>query len=142
MRRVTLVSGPPCAGKSTFVEQRRSVGDLVVDFDAEASTLGSGGKWKHTAAVGDATERRIQDLIETVAAMVDGTAWVIRCAPEAEAREALAARVRADRVIVLRPALGVLLERAARRPLVRETRRAIMRWLDRFTSTPRDELVR
>lgn len=38
---VTVVSGPPLAGKNTCVEKLREPGDLVVDWDALAVALGS-----------------------------------------------------------------------------------------------------
>ncbi len=38
-RRVTVVYGPPAAGKTTYVEQHRKPGDLVWDFDAVYSTV-------------------------------------------------------------------------------------------------------
>jgi predicted kinase len=36
VRQVTLVYGPPCAGKSTFVQERALPGDVVLDFDVIA----------------------------------------------------------------------------------------------------------
>lgn len=38
-RRVTIVWGPPGAGKTTYVEQHRKPGDLVWDFDAVRRTM-------------------------------------------------------------------------------------------------------
>ena len=38
---VNVVTGPPCAGKSTYVAQRRSTNSVVVDFDAIAVALGA-----------------------------------------------------------------------------------------------------
>lgn len=38
---LNVVTGPPCAGKSTYVRERRSPGSVVVDFDALAVALGS-----------------------------------------------------------------------------------------------------
>lgn len=38
---LTVVTGPPCSGKSTYVRDRAARGDIVVDFDPLAETLGS-----------------------------------------------------------------------------------------------------
>lgn len=142
MRRVVLVCGPPCSGKSTLVARVRAAGDVVADFDEVARGLGSSGKWMHSHAIGDAAERAMEHLVDDVAGMESGRAWVIRCAPEAETREALATRLRANQVIVLLPPLGVLMNRARQRPLAVETRRAVLRWMDRYTPRDGDELVR
>jgi hypothetical protein len=38
---LTIVTGPPCAGKTTHVRQHALPGDIVIDFDALAVALGS-----------------------------------------------------------------------------------------------------
>jgi hypothetical protein len=38
---LTIVTGPPCAGKSTHVRKHAHPGDLVIDFDRIAQALGS-----------------------------------------------------------------------------------------------------
>lgn len=141
-RSVVLVAGPPCAGKTTLVERLRRPTDLVADFDAVARALGSAGKWMHTAAIGDAAEREMERLVDVAAAISAGSAWVIRCVPDPDDRAALAQRLQADRVLVLKPPMTVLFGRATARPAPTETKRAIWRWLDRYSPYPGDELVR
>jgi uncharacterized protein len=38
---LTVVTGPPCSGKSTYVREHAAAGDIVVDFDVIAQALGS-----------------------------------------------------------------------------------------------------
>ena len=38
---ITIVLGPPCGGKSTYVAEQAQSGDVVVDYDALAQALGS-----------------------------------------------------------------------------------------------------
>ena len=38
------VIGPPYSGKSTFVQEHRKPGDVVIDFDLIAQALGSAGE--------------------------------------------------------------------------------------------------
>lgn len=38
---LTVVTGPPCSGKSTYVQERARPGDIVIDFDLLAEALGS-----------------------------------------------------------------------------------------------------
>jgi hypothetical protein len=112
MRRVILVTGPPCAGKTTHVRQHAQPGDLVLDQDA----IGA---------------RRMNAALAQVAAMTEGTAWVIRCAPGPTARRALAQQVGAtERVHLVEPE-PTLVHRAARRPHPRRHIAAVAQWFVR-----------
>jgi hypothetical protein len=112
MRQVVLVAGPPCAGKSTYVAQRRQPGDIVLDQDA----IGA-----------DAFKRGLTK----VGLMRAGRAWVIRCAPGAQARAALAAKIRATEVVLLAPAPAVLFSRGAARANPARVAATIREWLRR-----------
>lgn len=41
MVNLTVITGPPCAGKTTYARQHALPGDITVDFDAIAQALGS-----------------------------------------------------------------------------------------------------
>lgn len=100
-RHVVLVTGPPCAGKTYYVNTNAQPGDLILDRDA---------------IPGRHAERIMRQRIERVATMQSGAAWVIRCAPSAKVRGELAVHIRADEVFVLRPPDETLAERAKARP--------------------------
>lgn len=112
MRRVILVTGPPCAGKSTYVAQHAQLGDLILDQDA----LGA---------------RRMTAALAHIATMADGTAWVIRCAPGPTARRALARRIHATELVHLVQPEPTLVQRAARRPHPRRHIAAVAQWFTR-----------
>jgi uncharacterized protein len=38
---LTVITGAPCAGKSTYARQYAMAGDIIIDFDAIAQALGS-----------------------------------------------------------------------------------------------------
>lgn len=38
--RVRVVTGPPCSGKSTYVDEHANRGDLVIDLDRIAYAVG------------------------------------------------------------------------------------------------------
>lgn len=110
MRRVILVTGPPCAGKSSYARDHAQPGDLILDQDQ----LGPAAMTK---------------AIEQVARMTSGTAWVIRCCAGQVRRSQLAAMLRAE-VVHLQPDTSVLLARARQRRGVPAQVRAVKRWLE------------
>lgn len=113
-RIVTLVAGPPCAGKSTYVAQHAKPGDLILDQDAIGATV-------------------MRRQLTHVAAMTTGTAWVIRCSPGPQQRDALARHIHATHVVLLRPTDTELLARAAHRPNPRRHIQAVRDWIQRET---------
>lgn len=50
-RNVTVIYGPPCAGKNTYVAEHSRSGDLVLDMDALAQALGSPNDHGHPSAL-------------------------------------------------------------------------------------------
>jgi hypothetical protein len=44
---LTVVTGPPCSGKSTYAWSKAQPGDVVIDFDRIAQALGSGSPHDH-----------------------------------------------------------------------------------------------
>lgn len=64
---LTVVTGPPCSGKTTYVQQHAMPGDIVIDFDLIAQALGSPaahGHDDHIAAV--AAEARHAAIAEAI----------------------------------------------------------------------------
>lgn len=141
-RVVMLVTGPPTAGRSELVRRFAAPGDVIADFDAICRELGStADRWSHPAPVRVVAEQEMQRLFDEVAGMETGRAWLIRSVPVATHRQRLAKRVRADRVIVLKPPVRVLMRRARSEPHPDVARKAIRRWLARYTPSPIDELI-
>lgn len=65
---ITVITGPPCSGKTRHARQHATPGDLVIDFDAIAQALGSTSAHDHppwlreiTAAAWAAAVRRATD---------------------------------------------------------------------------------
>lgn len=107
--RVVLVCGPPCAGKSTYVRAHAQHGDVVLDQDI----------------VGAQAMRRALAALPPA----QGTAWVIRSAPGAAKRAALAKQLHAE-VVLLMPGVEELMARAKRRTDARRAIRSIKSWVE------------
>ena len=45
---LTVITGPPCSGKTTYLHQHRMPGDISIDFDDLAQALGSRVRHGHS----------------------------------------------------------------------------------------------
>lgn len=48
---LTVVTGPPCSGKSTYARERHKPGDILIDFDLMAQALGSPVPHEHSEPI-------------------------------------------------------------------------------------------
>src|SRR4051812_27437058 len=97
MRQVTLIAGPPCAGKTTYAAAHARPADLILDQDVIGATA-------------------MTRALRALATMTTGTAWVIRCCAGPARRLAFATSIRATDTVLLTPDRATLVARAARRP--------------------------
>lgn len=91
---LTVVTGPPCAGKTTYVRQHARAGHIIVDFDLIAQALGSPVSHGHDDPLCKvAVEARSAAIRAVLRCHGQGaTAWVIDSRPTpASRREYLAA---------------------------------------------------
>lgn len=83
---IHVITGAPCAGKSTYVKENAKSGDVIVDYDAIAKALGAeshlpDGDIKQAAF--RARKAAIDYCVETKC-----EAWIIHTSPTDEQREA------------------------------------------------------
>ncbi|WP_052684692.1 hypothetical protein [Lentzea aerocolonigenes] len=135
MRDVVIVTGPPCAGKSTFVAARAAPGDLVLDFDRLAVELGSPHPYDHPPAIRTAARTEIE---RRLSAAESGRVWVIRSAPHLNDRAALATRLGASRVVVLAVPAEIAKHRAHADARPAWTAHAIDRWWSAYRPSSTD----
>lgn len=140
LRSVTLVTGPPCSGKSTYVREHAQAGDLIVCLDTLAREAGSQHEHDHQAQHYDAARARYQALVDQLGHDDHARAWIIRCAPLPAERTELAHRARAQQTLVLLPALAEALRRARleRNPKIKG---AIHHWYRRYQPAAGDTLL-
>ncbi|HEY8450600.1 MAG TPA: HNH endonuclease, partial [Bacillota bacterium] len=103
---VTIVCGPPGAGKTEYVRQRAAWGDLIVDLDALYMALSGLPMYEKPEALlpfvaeaRDAILKRLQRPSEV------RRAWVIGSYPKRRERQELARRLQADVVVLAAPPL-------------------------------------
>lgn len=106
-----IITGAPCAGKTTYVREHRSAGDITIDLDALASALGAPEEHGATGAIKDAAIRA-RDAAIGYAMETGAEAWVIHTAPTPEQMEAYMAA--GAETIDLDPGMEECLDRAER----------------------------
>jgi predicted kinase len=101
--KTTLVSGPPCSGKTTYIAERVRPGDVVVSYDAIADALSAEGTSRKAVRpfVLSAFFAVLQEQRRARLRGFRGDVWIEQCAPRAEQR---------NRFVVLNGADVVVLE--------------------------------
>ena len=101
-KKITIVCGPPGSGKSTYVNQRKKFGDLIIDLDLI---------WQ--ALTGMSRNQRPSNILPFVLSCRDNiysqlrepndidTAWIIAGLPRARDREQLSEKLKAKIVLLL-----------------------------------------
>lgn len=89
---VTLVTGPPCSGKTTYVREHMKPGDMVIDYDALAVALGSPSTHDHPDALRPFVLEARDAAVARVSRTPGTTAWLIKGQPTVDER-AMASRV-------------------------------------------------
>jgi len=120
---ITIVCGPPCSGKTTYVEQQAGPSDIVIDIDAIALRLSPTYKQWTGALTFDLTNRAIRvrnAMLGSLVSRVGGKAWLIVSAPT-EHERAWWQRKLGGVVVLLNPGK----EECKRRAIARATPLAI-----------------
>lgn len=85
--RVVIVTGPPAAGKSTYIREHRKPGDVTIDYDEIANTLAGlqPANHEHQAHIKRVTKAARQAAIDAALGSKDGThtVWIIHSTPSA-----------------------------------------------------------
>lgn len=88
---IRLVTGPPGAGKTTYIDERSKPSDIVIDYDKIRGLTGS-----------DEQARRFRALLEDSAGRHrGGDVWIARTLPDPADRARLVERLGVEDVIVL-----------------------------------------
>lgn len=87
---LTVITGPPCSGKTTYMRQHAKPGDITIDFDALAQALGSPVTHGHERPVWKVAIEARAAAIKAAGqqCQAGATAWVIDSRPDWAARQA------------------------------------------------------
>lgn len=108
---LTVVVGPPCAGKSTYVRRMARAGDVLVDYDALAACLGSDRSHEAPPAVADAAYAARDAAVSRCVAK-RWPAWVVHSRPSGAQINAY--RDAGARLVLLDPGMDECLARCER----------------------------
>ena len=82
---IHIVTGPPAAGKSTYIREHRKSGDITIDYDELANTLAGlePANHEHETHIKSVTQKARQAAIDTALNTHDGTfnVWIIHSTP-------------------------------------------------------------
>ena len=81
---IHIVTGPPCAGKSTYVSENAKDGDLRVDYDLIAQALGAVNSHSAEGLVKQAAFDAREGAILTALKNAEAESWIIHTTPSEE----------------------------------------------------------
>lgn len=118
---ITIVTGPPCSGKSTFIKENAKADDCIIDMDRIALALSPDETTSFTYS------ERIRKIARSARAAAVKTAlmqaqgerywglWIIHTDPTPDVRSMY--RTFGARFVEMNPGKVVCLERLAKRPV-------------------------
>jgi hypothetical protein len=140
---VTLVSGPPCGGKSSYLATYAKPSDLIVDYDALAIAL------RYGASSHEHVDVHKPFICEARDAVLDRLmlgnhgvrqAWIVNAGARRSDRNMYRRRYGAEVIVVLSPEDVCLRRAASQRP--GDWHRYVKSWFNTYEPDPADVVVR
>ena len=123
---IHIISGPPCAGKSTYVKEHAQSGDLRVDYDLIAQALGAENSHAAEGIVKQAAFDAREGAIRAALSDPDAESWIIHTSPS-ENHMKMYEDAGAE-FIPLDPGYDVCMERAKQDERPQQTIDGIEKW--------------
>jgi hypothetical protein len=137
--RITVVAGAPASGKTTYVNQHKQPGDLVIDLDALAVALGSEVTHGHNDRLLPFTFAARDAVLDRISRPNDiNHVWIIRTAPtNRERRDWWQANV-----VVMETPPAVAKQRATEAHRPPHWHQLIDDWWNTYQPNPEDTIFR
>ena len=121
-----IIVGPPCAGKSTYCQENAAAGDVLVDYDRLAQSLGSPVPHAADGMVRQAAFAARDAVIDLLLNSASVDAWIIHTSPPPEQLDRY--KQAGAQFVLINPGIEICLERAEERPP--GTADAIRKWFE------------
>lgn len=108
---ITVITGPPCSGKSTYARKNRYPGDLTIDFDKLCQALGAEVSHEQDHWLREVTAAAWAAAVSRALSEPGHRAWIIDARPTRERQ--VGYKAAGARVISLTAPPGELHRRAA-----------------------------
>lgn len=133
---LTVITGPPCSGKTTYAREHAKPGDLVIDFDQLAQALGSPDTHDHPSATVYVTRAAWQTAVRAAIGCHHRGArvWLIDTEPSAHRRHQYSKA--GAKVVTLTAPAAELHRRATEAGRPPAWHVSIDKWLTRHDDTP------
>jgi hypothetical protein len=120
---ITVVTGPPCGGKSTYIQDNAKDGDIIIDMDRLALALIKGDVASHDYSDEVRAIARAARKGAAKQALIAGQGnrlgvWIIHTNPPTQDR--INYKVAGARIVECSPGLQVCLERLKSRPIINQ----------------------
>lgn len=135
---IRIIVGPPAAGKTSLIRERRADGDVVVDFDAIARALGATKEHEHSESVGATAFAARIAATARVFEGVDDDAWIIASSPSPDQIERWGEG--GARFVLVDPGKNAVLEQAKADGRPEGTAGLIEAWYDNPPDIPAEWL--
>lgn len=116
---VYLIYGPPCSGKSTYINERMERGDLVCDVDLIYQAISGQDPHDADLHVHETALQLKENLLDIIRDRDGGwhDAYVVSIANTHEKLAEAMERIKADECVLIKTPYEVCMERAKERPL-------------------------
>ena len=145
--KVTIVTGPPASGKSSYVQENKQDGDLIIDWERLANAItGSDARQQGETAIELIGEMRRAAIskIEKIIDQADSNVWLIIGAPTSKERLELKQKLNAKLVLILcdkNLSIDRIKQDKERSLASEEQIKAVERWWSKYTIGEVDDIV-